>query len=716
MRAHRTLPILSIALMTTACTSTETKDTAEADAFAHFIETGLPYNAPDFTRIKDADLRPAIEEGMRRQRAEVEAIATDTEAPDFTNTIEALERSGRLLSRATGIMYNLVAANTNDTLQKLRADFAPKLSAHRDAISMDERLFARVKTLYENREDLGLDAPSKRLVERRYTAFVRGGALLDAAGKERLKAMNEELSTLSTKFSDNVLAEVKASAVVVDDRAQLDGLTEAEITAAADAAKERALEGKWLITLQNTTQQPALASLKDRRLRERLYKASIVRGARGNEHDNTAIVRRMAKLRAERAQLLGSPDHATWVLDDQMARTPQAAMKLLSGMVPAAVRNAKAEAAKLQKMMDKEQAASGDDYQRMILTAWDWDFYTEQVRKAEYELDEAALKPYLELDRVLIDGVFFAASKLYGLTFTQRTDIPVYHPDVRVWEVFDADGKGIALFYGDFFARDNKQGGAWMNSFVGQNRLLGDRPVITNNCNYAKPPAGEPALITWDNVETLFHEFGHALHGLLSDVEHPYFSGTSVPRDFVEFPSQFNENWMWEPEVFANFAKHHATGEPMPAAMADRLRASGTFNQGYATTEYLAAALLDLEWHSLPADAPEVEDVLAFEAAALKKHGIALEVVPPRYRTTYFSHIWGLGYSAGYYAYLWSEVLEADAFAWFQENGGMTRANGDRYRATVLSIGGSKDAAEAYRDLTGREPRTEPLLKKRGLL
>lgn len=707
---HKTVQLsaATILLMSTACTSPEPEATTSID-FDRFVNTGQPYNAPDFNWIKQEYFQPAIEEGMRRHKEEVEAIATNSEAPTFANTIDALEKSGRLLGRASSVMYQLVSAHTNDELQKIRAELSPKLAAHSDAIAMDERLFARIKALYDGREQLGLDAVQKRLIERRYTAFVRGGALLDEAGKTRLKAINEELSKLSTTFSDNVLAETNNGAVVVDDVKRLDGLSEAEIAAAAAAAKAKGMEGKWMLTLSNTTQQPVLASLKDRALREQVYKASVGRGSQGNTHDNLKGVARQAKLRAERAQLLGYPNHAAYVLADEMAGTPQAALDLLGGMVPAAVKNAKAEAAKLQQLVDKQ----GGGFQ---LAPWDWDFHAEQVRKAEYDLDEASIKPYLVLDSVLKNGVFHSAEVLFGITFQERTDIPVYHPDVRTWEIFDADGKGIGLFYGDFFARDSKQGGAWMSSFVDQSFLLDELPVITNTCNYAKPPAGEPALITWDDVRTLFHEFGHGVHGMLSRVQHPYFSGTNVPRDFVEFPSQFQENFMLEPTVFARYARHYRTNEPMPKAMADKLLASTRFNQGYATTEYLAAALLDMEWHMLPADAPEVSDPLAFEAEALKKHGIALDVVPPRYRTPYFSHIWGGGYSAGYYAYLWSEVLEADAYAWMKEKGGMTRDNGMRYRELVLSTGGSRDGKELYRELTGREPRVEPLLRKRGLL
>lgn len=699
----------SLLLMTSAINHLEAQDTITGQLdLDRFVNTGLPYNAPDFNWIRQEYFGPAIREGMRRQLQEIKTITADPAAPSFENTIEAMERSGQLLGRARSVMNSLVAAHTNPELQELRAELAPELAAHSDAINMDQQLFDRVKKVYDHREEMGLDPVSKYLVERRYISFVRGGALLDPASKERMKAINEELSKLSTRFSDNVLAETNASAVVVDDVEQLDGLSEIEIAAAAEAAEARDMKGKWLIVLSNTTQQPVLASLTDRALRERIYNASVTRNSRGNEFDNRSIVSRTAKLRAEKAALLGYSDHASYVLDDQMAKTPVAALDLLTSMVPAATRNAKAEATKLQQLIDQQVGG-------FQLQPWDWDFYAEQVRKAEFDLDEAAIKPYLVLDSVLINGVFFSAEKLFGITFKPRTDIPVYHPDVRVWEVIDHDGKGIGLFYGDFFKRDSKRGGAWMSSYIGQSDLLGTQPLITNTCNYTKPAEGEPALLAWDDVRTLFHEFGHALHGMLSDVRYPYFSGTSVPRDLVEFPSQFQENWMLHPEVFANFAKHYKTNEPMPAAMADKLVKSTRFNQGYATTEYLAAALLDLEWHMLPVGKELIADPLKFETDALKKHSIDLATVPPRYRTPYFSHIWSGGYSAGYYAYLWSEVLEADAYEWFKANGGLSRENGDRYRATVLSTGGSREPGTLYRDLTGREPSAQPLLKKRGL-
>jgi peptidyl-dipeptidase Dcp len=530
---------------------------------------------------------------------------------------------------------------------------------------------------------------------------------LDAAGQEQMKKLNEEEANLVTRFEDNILKERSASAIVVDDVKQLDGMSSEAIDAAAAAAKAKGHEGKWLVDLRNTTTQPALAELTDRALRERIFKASIARNGRGNEFDNKPIIARLAQLRAQKAKLLGFPTWAHYVMDDQMAKSPDQAMKLLSGMAPAAAANARKEAAKLQALVDNQ----GGGFK---VEAWDWDLYAEQVRKAEYDLDEAAVKPYLEFETVLQNGVFYAANQLFGLSFKERTDMPVYHADVRVFDIIDADGTVIGLFYGDYYARDTKNGGAWMSSFVDQSTLLEQRPVITQNCNYVKPAAGQPCLLSWDDVTTLFHEFGHALHGMLSAQKYPKFSGTNTSTDFVEFPSQVNENWAMVPQVFNNFAKHYKTGEAMPAELADKLRKASKFNQGYATTEYLAAALLDLEWHSMSADAPLVTDVDAFEQAALKKYGLDLAMVPPRYKSCYFSHAW-TGYAANYYAYLWSEVMDADAYAWFNENGGLTRTNGDRFRATVLSQGGSKPEAQLYRDLTGRDPKVDPLLAKRGL-
>ena len=666
----------------------------------------LPFQAPHFDRIKDTHFRPAIIEGMRRQLEEVKAIATNSEAPTFANTIEAMERSGRDLDRASAVFYNLTSSHTNDSLQAIKSDLAPKLAAHGDAIALDPALFVRIKALYEQRASLGLDPVQERLLDRYYTRFVRAGALLDEAGKERMKELNEEEADLITRFEDNILKERSASAIVVEEVKLLDGMGTEAIDAAAANAKAKGHDGKWLIDLRNTTTQPALAELKDRSLRERIMKASVSRNGRGNEFDNKGIIARLAQLRAEKARLLGFASWAHYVMDDQMAKSPDRALKLMADMAPAAAANARKEAGKLQAIVDKQGGFE--------VASWDWDFYAEQVRKAEYDLDEAAVKPYLEFETVLQNGVFFAANQLFGLSFKERTDLPVHHPDVRVFDIIDTTGEVIGLFYGDYYARDNKSGGAWMSSFLSQSTLLEQQPVITQNCNYVKPAAGQPCLLSWDDVTTLFHEFGHALHGMLSAQKYPRFSGTATSTDFVEFPSQVNENFALVPAVFNNFARHYKTGDVMPTDLADKLRKASRFNQGYATTEYLAAALLDLEWHSLAADAPLVTDVDGFEAAALKKYGLDLSQVPPRYRSTYFSHCW-TGYAANYYAYLWSEVMDADAYAWFNENGGMTRANGDKFRAAILSQGGSKPEAQLYRDLTGRDPRVEPLLVKRGL-
>lgn len=670
-----------------------------------FSESTLPYHAPPFDKIKDSDYAPAIEEGMKNQLAEIETIANNPEAPTFANTFEAMERSGALLTRVTKVFFNLTTANTSDTLQKIKADEAPRLAAHSDAIFLNAKLFARVKALYEKRDALKLDSESRYLVERYYKTFVRAGALLSEADKETLRGLNQEEAKLTTKFEDDVLAETNDGAVIIDNKADLNGLSENDIAAAAERARERKLDGKWVLALQNTTQQPAMTFLTNRKVRERLFNASVSRANHGGEHDTKFIVTRLAQLRAQRAKLLGYPDHATFTLDDQMAKTPESAEKLLTGIVPAATAKARDEAARMQKLIDAEKAG-------FQLGPADWEFYAEKVRKAEYDLDESQVKPYFELEHVLHDGVFFAANKLYGITFKERKDVPVYQPDVRVFEVFDANGKSLALFYADYFQRSNKDGGAWQDSFVDQSSLLGTQPVIINVCNFTKPAAGQPVLLSFDDVTTMFHEFGHALHAMFAHIRYPLLG--SVPRDFVEFPSQFNEHWALDPTVFANYAKHYQTGQPMPQSLVDKIKRSRTFNQGYAVTEYLSAALLDVAWHSLPPNAPQ-QDAIAFEAAALKRFQIDLPQVPPRYHTTYFSHIWDGGYSAGYYAYLWSEVLDHDAFYWFKEHGGLTRANGQRFRDLVLSRGGTQDVATTFRNFRGRDPIVEPLLIERGL-
>ncbi len=674
-----------------------------------FTESALPYGLPPFDRIDDAHYRPAFERGMAEQIEEIEAIASRPDPPTFENTIVPLERSGRLLDRVASTFFSLASAHTNDAINEIRNEMAPRLAAHTDAILLNADLFARVRSLHERRESLALDAEARRLVERYHVDFVRAGARLSESGKERMQEINAELAALSSRFTQNVLDEVNASAVVVETAEELAGLSENEIASAAAAAAARGLENRYVLPLLNTSGQPALASLDDRGLRERITRASLARGSQGGEYDNREVITAMARLRAERAAMLGYPNHAAYVLERQTARTVEAVNERLASLAPPAVANARREAADLQAMADAEGAG-------LELAAWDWSYYTEKVRADRYAFDAAQLRPYFEMDNVIDNGVFFAANRLYGLAFEPRPELPAYHPDVRVWEVFDAGGAPLGLFLGDFYARPSKRGGAWMNAYVSQSRLLGTAPVVANHLNVPKPPAGEPTLLTFDEVTTLFHEFGHALHGFFSDVEYPYFSGTSVPRDFVEYPSQVNEMWATWPEVLENYAVHHETGEPMPADLLEKVLATRRFNQGFATTEYLAASLLDQAWHQLTADeVPAAADVETFEAAALEAAGVALDAVPPRYRSTYFSHVWSSGYSAGYYSYIWSEVLDADSVEWFKENGGLLRANGDHFRRTLLSKGGSVDALTLFRDFRGADPDVRPLLARRGL-
>ena len=661
----------------------------------------LLFEAPQFDKITDADFQPAIEEGMKQHLAEIEAIANNPDPPTFDNTIVAMERAGEMLSRVQRVFGALSQSNTNPTLQKIQAAEAPKLAEHRDAIFLNPRLFARVKSIYDERASLKLDPESDRLADRYYREFVRSGALLSDADKEKLRALNKEQSQLTTDYRKRVLAATNDAAIVIDDKAELAGLPDSEIAAAADSAKRRGLDGKYLLTLQNTTQQPPLTYLNDRALRERLFNASAQRG-NGGENDTAHIAARLAQLRAERAQLLGFPTFAAFNLDDEMAKTPDNAIKLMTDMVPASTAKARGEAGRMQRLI-------GDAFK---LQPWDWQYYAEQVRKADYDVDESQVRQYFELYNVLQNGVFFAANKLYGITFKPRKDIPPYQADVRVYEVFDRNGSPLALFYYDPFARPNKGGGAWTGSFMSQSKLLGTHPVVYNVENFTKPAPGQPALISFTDVTTMFHEFGHALHAFFNAVKYPTLGG--VPRDFVEFPSQFNEHWALEPAVFAHYAKHYKSGKPMPKSLVEKIKKSRTFNQGYATTEYLGAALLDMAWHTLPADAP-LQDVNTFEPEALTRYHINMPEVPPRYHTTYFSHIWGSGYAAGYYAYLWSEVLDDDAYDWFAAHGGMTRANGQRFRDMVLSRGGSEDEAAMYRAFAGHDPSVEPLLIQRGL-
>jgi peptidyl-dipeptidase Dcp len=672
-----------------------------------FVESTLPYKLPPFDKIEDAHFAPAFERGMSEHLAEIEAIASQSEPATFDNTLVAMQKSGRTLNRTARVFYSLVGADTNDTLEAVRTEMAPKLAAHEDAILLNAKLFARIKSIYEAREGLGLDAESLRLVEIVHRDFVRAGANLSDADKDKLKAINAELATLQTQFSQNVLNEVNALAVIVEDKAQLAGLSEDSLRSAEEEAKKRKLEGKYVIPLLNTSGQPALSSLENRALRQRIHEASLSRGSRGGEFDNRDELTKTVKLRAERALLLGYETHAAYSLETQTAQNTEAVNKRLAMLAPAAAANAKRELEDLKKMAAKDGTKD--------FASWDWSFYTEKVRADRYAFDASQLRPYFELNTVLQDGVFFAATKLYGITFKERKDLPTYQEDVRVFEVFNEDGSPLALFLFDPYARPSKRGGAWMNAYVSQSHLLGELPVVANHQNVPKPPAGEPALLTFDEVTTMFHEFGHALHGMFSDVKYPEFAGTSVPRDFVEYPSQVNEMWSIWPEVLANYAKHHETGEAMPTELLDKVLATQTFNQGFETTEYLAATLLDQAWHQLkPDEVPSAEEAVAFEQKALTDAGVNLEEVPPRYRSMYFSHIMG-GYSAGYYSYIWSEVLDADTVEWFKENGGLKRENGDHFRKKLLSRGGGDEAMKMFLEFRGKEPAIEPLLKRRGL-
>jgi peptidyl-dipeptidase Dcp len=667
----------------------------------------LPFNYPVFDQIKNEDYAPAFAEGMRQQAAEIEAIANNKKPATFDNTIVAMEKSGQLLSRVSSVFGNLSGANTNDTFKALERDLSPKLAAHSDAIRLNAKLFARIKSLYDKRDKLHLDAESKYLLERYNTDFVRAGARLSDADKEKLKSMNAELAKLQTTFAQNVLEEANASALIVDTREELAGMTDKAIDAAAAVAKTRGLDGKFAIPVVNTTGQANLAVLTNRAVRERLMAASLARGSHGGKFDNSDVVLKLARLRADKAALLGYPSFAAYSLEDQTAHDPEAVNKMLSEFARPAVANAKKEGAEIQQVIDKEKGG-------FQLAAQDWSFYSDKVRAERFNFDQNQLKPYFELNNVLTNGVFFAANKVYGLSFKERKDLPVYNPDVRVFDVFDENGKQLAIFIADFYARSNKRGGAWMNAYVTQSSLMGTHPVVANHLNIPKPNDGEPTLLTYDELRTMFHEFGHALHGMFSSVKYPRFSGTRVPRDFVEFPSQVNEMWSVYPAVLANYAKHYQTGAPMPQELLDKVVASKKFNEGFRTTEYLAASILDQKWHQLGASQIPT-DVLGFEAASLKAAGVDFAPVPPRYRTTYFSHVFSGGYSAGYYGYLWSEKLDADTVEWFNENGGMLRKNGDYFRKMLLSKGGTMDAMQMFRAFRGRDAKIEPLLERRGL-
>jgi peptidyl-dipeptidase Dcp len=703
--SHLLFLATAAAVVNVACAAEPASMLDAANPFAK--ESTLQYGYPAFDKIKNEDFAPAFAEGIRQQMVEIDAIANSKSMPTFDNTIVAMERSGRLLNRVSTVFSSLVGANTNDTLNALDKEMAPKLAAHSDAIRLNPKLYARIKALYDKRKGARLDAESAYLLERYHTDFVRAGAKLSDADKQKLKAYNSQLAALQTTFSQNVLKEAMASALVVDTRAELAGMPEKAIDAAAVEAKKRGLDGKFVLPVVNTTGQAALSELTNRTVRTRLLAASMARGSHGGPFDNREVVLHIAKLRAERAALLGYPSHAAYQLEDQTAKTTGAVNQLLAEFAKPAVNNARKEAAEIQAMIDKEKGGfkAGPE---------DWAFYSDKVRAERYAFDASQLRPYFEYNNVLVNGVFFAATKEYGITFKERKDLPVYDPDVRTFDVFNEDGKQLAIFLIDPYARSNKRGGAWANAYVSQSSLLGTKPVISNNLNIPKPAAGEPTLMTYDEVRTMFHEFGHALHGMFSDVKYPRFSGTRVPRDYVEFPSQVNEMWSIWPEVLANYAKHYQTGAPMPKELLDKVQASKKFNEGFRTTEYLAASMLDQSWHQLGVNQIPT-DVLGFEANALKTAGVDFALVPPRYRTTYFSHVFSGGYSSGYYGYLWAEKLDADTVEWFKENGGLTRKNGDHFRKTLLSRGGTLDAMQMYRNFRGRDAVIAPLLDRRGL-
>lgn len=668
----------------------------------------LPFEAPDFNAISDEHYKPAMLEGITRHMEEIEAIAHNEEPPTFENTIVAMERSGELLTRVQRVFYNLTSAHTNEKIQAIQSEMAPRFAEHSDNIRLHPQLFSRVRDLYENREALGLDEAAMKLLTDTYRGFIRSGALLSKEEQTKIREINSELSSLSTRFQEQLLAMTRERALFIEDEDLLEGLSSSRINAAREAAKEREEEGKYMLSITNTTRVPLLTQLKNRDVRQRLWEASANRGIGENDGiDTRPLVLKLAELRAKRAQLLGYDNFASFALEPQTAENPQYVLDMLTGLIPSVISNTEREAEMIrQKMLE--------DGIEDEIKPWDWEYYAERVREAEYDLDDDEVRPYFELNRVLHDGLFYTMKRFYGITFEERFDIPVYHPDVRVFNVFDHDGEKIALFYADYFERDSKRGGAWMSSFVTQSQLLDKKPVIVNVLNIPKPAEGEPALLSFSNVTTLFHEMGHGVHGIFSDVKYPSQAGTSVPRDFVEFPSTFEEDWAIHPEVLANYAIHYETGEPLSEDLLDRLIAARDFNQGFETFEYLAATMIDMEWHLLrPEEIPE--DMIAFENAALDKYELLYEPVPPRYRSPYFAHIFTGGYSANYYAYIWSEVLAADAFAFIQERGGLTRENGDYYRDLILSRGGSRDAMDMYRDFRGDDPGVEALLRRRGL-
>lgn len=711
MRAAHFLPFIAMATALASCGGSNTSgngaDSLTADNPLLKAST-LPLQAPPFDKIKDAHFKPAMEEGMKQRLAEVQKIADNPEAPTFENTLAALEKSGQLLTRVNYVFNVLTGANTNPTLQKVQEDEASKLAANQDAVYLNSKLFKRIEALYKQRENLKLDPESKRLVEFYYQKFVLAGANLNDADKEALKKLNAEDATLEAKFTNKLLAAAKAGPLIVSNKAELAGLSPGALDAAAQAAKANKMDGKWLIPLQNTTQQPSLQSLTNRATRQKLFEASYNRAEKNDTNDTRATVARIAQIRTQQAKLLGFANYAAWKLQDQMAKTPEAVEKFVSRLVGPATAKAGREAADIQALIDQQKGG-------FKLEPWDWNFYAEQVRKAKFNLDENEIKPYFELNNVLQNGVFYAANQLYGLTFKERKDIPVYQADVRVFDVIDQDGSQLGLFYCDYFKRDNKSGGAWMSNMVDQSKLLNQKPVVYNVCNFTKPAPGQPALISFDDVTTMFHEFGHALHGLFANQQYASISGSNTARDFVEFPSQFNEHWALDAQVFKHYAIHYKTGQPMPQALVDKIKKAGTFNQGYALTEILAAADLDMQWHTLGANAP-LQDVDKFEAQALHNTHLDMPQVPTRYRSSYFLHIWANGYAAGYYAYLWTEMLDDDAFAWFTENGGLTRKNGQRFRDMILSRGNTEDYNKMFADFRGHAPNIHGLLVKRGLV
>ncbi|MCZ4319684.1 M3 family metallopeptidase [Aequorivita viscosa] len=703
----KAIPFLALVLLIAACNDSKKQSTESTDEMNNtenplLAESTLPYGAPDFSKIKDENFKPAMLEGIEQQKKAVEEIANNKEEPTFENTVLALEKSSVLLDRATQVFYALTGANTNETLRAIETEMAPKFAAQKDMIYLNENLFNRFKTLYDKKETLNLDAESLKLLENYYEDFEIAGANLSAEDKEKLKSFNEKIATLTTKFGKTLLDANNAGAVIFTNKEDLAGVDE-------DFLKTKESEdGKgWSIPLQNTTQQPLLQSMENRASREKLFKAAWHRADHG-EYDTREIIKELVEVRAQKAKLLGFNNYAEWSLQKTMAKTPENVNKFFSGLIPAATAKAQTEADEIQQMIK----AKGQDF---TLEPWDWNYYAEMVRKEKYDLDENQIKPYFELKNVLEKGVFYAAEKLYGITYKPRTDIPTYHEDVMVYELFEEDGEPLGLFYADYYARPSKSGGAWMSNFVTQSKLYNKKPVIYNVCNYPKPAEGEPALLTYDEVETMFHEFGHALHGFFADQQYPSLSGTAVARDFVEFPSQFNENWALYPEILKNYALHYKTGEPIPQELIDKIKNSGTFNQGYSLTENLAASNLDMQWHTIAADM-QIEDVNAFEKEALNKTNLdVVHAVPPRYRSTYFSHIFAGGYAAGYYSYSWTEMLHHDAYNWFETHGGLTRENGQRFRDMILSRGNTLNLEKMYKDWRGSEPKIEPMLKARGL-